>query len=192
MFKAKPQLLPVEVPWQISPSVANLRLELVEELSLGQVTFIGHFKFDEPVEKEIPLSNFHVIPSSPEFELSTISVRAPFRLVRVNFIACFKFEILPAVSDLEIIQEEAYDWSKVPGSLLPSETIEENIERTCAEWLETKLCPDPGMYEVKNSPWLAELGEKAAGLKHYILLGSDEYLQVIAKQWKWEIGQPVD
>lgn len=193
MSKIKPQLIPVIVPWQISPSVPNIEIQRkIGSQYPSSVTFIAHFKCDEPPTHPAISEANQIIKPSPKFEPSSMEIRAPFRLVRVNLVEGYQADMHPAVSDLEVIPENAYDWSEVTSSLMPNETIEQNLERTCSSWLYSGVCPDPGMYEVKNSLWLAELGEQANGLHHYLLLGHDEYIQILAKAWTWEAGQVVD
>lgn len=47
------------------------------------------------------------------------------------------------------------------------------------------------MYEVLHSPWLIEEKlDRSTGWHHYLLLGHDEYAEVIAKGWEWQPGQP--
>ncbi len=155
-------------------------------------TFIGHFGLDEFPDHFHDGTAVEVVYETHEFHPTPLSTRVPFRMVRIMFDDGRKFRILPAVSDGEIIRESAYDWSAVSGALLPDETSEQNVARARATWLSSGLCPDPGMYEVQHSPWLAELGANGAGLRHYILLGDDEYAEVIAQDCGWEPGQPVD
>lgn len=193
MTETKPKLLPVAVPWQISPSVPNLEIQKSNDEHPISTTFIGHFKCDEAIKRENFLAAIQVISTVPEFKPTSMTTRAPFRMVRVNFVDGYQVRIRPSASDLEVIPENAYDWSAVSSSLLPNETIEQNVERTRSSWLKTEICPDPGMYEVQNSPWLTnEIEKQSAGLRHYIILGHDEYIEVLAKGWAWEPGQPVD
>jgi len=96
------------------------------------------------------------------------------------------------VSDSEVIAEDDHDWIDIASSLMPDESIEENIGRTRDLWLSTGICPDPGLYEVRNSDLLSEFPQQSNELRHYMLLGHDEYIEVLAKGWSWEADQPVD
>lgn len=90
-----------------------------------------------------------------------------------------------------MVREQDYDWSAVASTRLPGETVEQNVLRTRELWLSTGVCPDPSMYKVSHSPWLMKekLGH-GAGWRDYLLLGHDEYVEVIAKGWDWQPGQP--
>jgi hypothetical protein len=47
------------------------------------------------------------------------------------------------------------------------------------------------MYDVLHSPWLKEENLRPTdGWHHYLMLGHDEYVEVIAKGWDWQPGQP--
>ncbi len=52
--------------------------------------------------------------------------------------------------------------------------------------------PDPRMYEVQDSEWLAGLGRAARGLKHFIALGHDVVAEVLASTWSWEVERSLD
>jgi hypothetical protein len=49
---------------------------------------------------------------------------------------------------------------------------------------ETGICPDPYFYEVQNTDWFNEKGYQRLinkGFKHFLLVGYDSYLEVLAK-----------
>jgi hypothetical protein len=192
MKKIKPRLLPVSVPWQISPSVPHLKVQKAPEQHVVFATFIGHFKCDEAAHSKEESPALEVVVSVPEFESTSILTKAPFRMVRVDFGEEYEVRMMPAYSDSEVLPEKSYGWDAVPGALLPNETVDENLRRTEDLWLRTEICPDPGMYEVQNPPWLAEIPEeRSRGLRHYVILGHDEYVEILAKAWNWKLGQPV-
>lgn len=192
MSEAKKRLVPVSVPWQISPSVPNLKLMQSADGRPLSATFIGHFKCDEITGQTVSSDAIQVISEDPDFEPTQLSVRMPFRMVRVSFAGAHFGRICQSASDSEVIPEEDYDWSDVASSLKPDETIEQDFERIRDLWLTTGICPDPGMYEVRNSPLLTEIAVQANELRHYLMLGHDEYVEVLAKGWGWEAGQPID
>ena len=53
------------------------------------------------------------------------------------------------------------------------------------EWRRTSRCPDPGMYEILYSAWLQDVG--ARGLKHFLVIGEDSYIEVLAESWSYEV-----
>lgn len=186
------KLLPVTVPWQISPSVPYLQLQEGADGKPSSATFIGHFKEgnDQLAEVGSPLPKRIGAPSafSPE------GARTPgrFQMVRVNFLGAQASRVCNAVSDVEVISESDFDWSAVPSGLLPGEKVSDNVKRISDQWHSTGICPDPGMYEVKDSTWLRELGMDQKSSRHFILAGHDDYLEVVADDWQWELGQSVN
>ena len=189
MSTRKPKLFPVTAPWMISASVPYLRLQTDSGSVPHSATFIAYFQCDD-VSPASPMQGFpEEILGPTEFVPARVNERAPFHVVRVSFTDAKVGRICFAVSDKEVIAEDDFDWDAVPTSLLPGETIEENIARRKKMWLETGQCLDPRMYEVHDSPWLQELRLSEADVHHYILVGHDEYVEVIASGWKWEKGQ---
>jgi hypothetical protein len=99
--------------------------------------------------------------------------------------------VCPAESDHEVISEEGSDWSAIDSSMKDGESVEQNVRWTQLFWQQSGLCPDPCFYEVQGSPWLSQVAHgNQISLHHYLLLGQDEYVEVIARDWRWEPGQP--
>lgn len=178
-------LFPVEVPWMISPSVPYLRMESKGQAKPISVTFIGFFELE--VGSEPTTSS--VVQDPGEFVASNMATGSRYRLVRIVFDESVHVRVQPAFSDLEVIQESIYDWSNVPSAIQGNEMAEESVDRVGQLWKATGLCPDPRMYEVRESKWLRELGLDAAKWRHYILLGHDDYIEVVAKKYEWQSGQ---
>lgn len=192
MIKKKPKLLPVAVPWEISPSVPNLKIGKSDDSGQVSATFVGHFKCDEMADSHLDPYSVQLVSEDSNFRVVPLSIKSPFKMVRINFVNCYFFRISPAVSDAEVIPEDGYDWSAVASSLMPNERIEDNVKRTRELWIKSEICPDPGMYEVENSPLLSDFSSSSNEVHHYLMLGHDEYIEVIAERWAWEAGQPVD
>ena len=187
----KPKLLPASVPWMISPSAPYLSVQPARAGSSATAIFIGYFRLDDTGVTTTSGSIAQYVPQPPRFVPTPITVPAPYRLVRITFQGAKYTRICPAVSDQQIFSEEQYDWSAIPGARIPGESIEETVRRRKIWWLETGLAPDSRVYEVSNSPWIAELEGDSIGCRHYILSGNDEYVEIVAKGWSWEPGQPV-
>jgi hypothetical protein len=48
------------------------------------------------------------------------------------------------------------------------------------------------MYEVVPSIWKTESGlQGSESVKHYLLAGTDEFVEVLAPRWEWILGDPV-
>lgn len=180
-------LFPAEVPWMISPSVPYLRIESNGEAEPMSVTFIGFFEQERGSEPSFA----SVVRDPGEFVLSDAATGSRYRLVRLVFEAGMHAMVRPAFSDLEVLPEQSYDWSNVPSGIQDNETAEESVARVGQLWKTTGLCPDSGMYEVRESQWLRDLGLDPGAWHHYILLGHDEYIEVIATKFEWQPGQAV-
>ena len=191
----KPKLLPFQVPWSIDPAVPHLELFSTPSGKPLSATFIAYFMLEDR-QKPQPLSDsvegLQFVSEPPPFEPKRDSSEAPYRLVRVNFKNGSYGRTLGAYADAEVIPQDGYDRTAGPCERLPGEDIREYLERESQYWLDTGQCPDPLFYQVEGSRWLAELGEKAKGLYHYMLLGHEVYVEVLAEGWSWEAGQPVD
>jgi hypothetical protein len=180
-------LVPIEAPWMISPSVPHLRLQEGGRGLEISATFIAFFKLQFALES----SGLAVIAAPGEFETSQSARGAPHRLVKVSFDDATYARLSPAFSDSEVIPEAQYDWSNVPGGVMPEESAETNVANFAQLWEEKSLCPDPRMYEVRNSGWIRDVGADSGVWRHYILLGHDEYAEVIARGFEWLPGQAV-
>lgn len=153
------------------------------------VDFVAYFKLNEAGSAS--QEAVHVAMPPGPFLPGDLRDRALYRVIRVWFVEPKLHRVCPAASDHEVISEEAFDWNAVETSLKDGESIEENVQRTQSMWLHSGICPDPCFYEVEGSSWLAESGLVAqTHLHHYLLLGQDEYVEVIAAGWRWEPGQP--
>jgi hypothetical protein len=188
MNQDKPKLLPVQVPWMVALSAPFLKYHLSDDGQLDSVTFVGYFKLDDVRKPDAPVQ----VASEPgDFHPATKDEQHPYRLIRIRFSGGREVRARPALSDREVIEESQYDWSVVPGALRPGEDTVANIERSDRFWLETGTSSDPGVYEVEGSPWLKDLGERGEGLHHYMILGRDDYIEVLAEGWAWQAGQAV-
>ena len=180
-------LVPVSVPWAISPSVPYLRLNSTAEGRPFAATFIGFFKCEPSLRHE-----GRVVISDPgPFVQAETAKGSSHRLVQVVFNDGLQSRRRPAFSEHEILAEALYDWSLIPSGIRDEETAEESVARVSGMWLSTGICPDPSMYEVRGSKWLAELQLAEGEWRHYILLGHDDYVEVVARDWRWIPGQAV-
>lgn len=165
----KPKLVPVKVPWQVSPSTPNLQLAALESSSFCEVKLVAYFALGE--EKIGMLDN---VPS--DF----------FQCLKLTFEGEIWIKMSPAYEDINVIDESIYDWSAVTFRYTPRQDPERWIQQFRNEWRRTFLCPNPRMYEVEWSSWLEETGIENHESKHYLILGHDAYIEILAETWKWE------
>ncbi len=64
--------------------------------------------------------------------------------------------------------------------------VQERVKALWERWRQSGRCPDPRMYEVVGSHWIEALGKVAHGLTHFIIVGHDSFIEVIAKAWRVE------
>lgn len=55
------------------------------------------------------------------------------------------------------------------------------------KWARTKKCPDPQMYQIENSDIKQLLNIKSSAMSHWVLVGHDEIIHVIAEKFRWEV-----
>lgn len=81
-------------------------------------------------------------------------------------------------------EEQHYDafLIKAPSGVFVADTYDWKNEEPF--YRETGICPNSGFYEVENTGWFEERSIytklKEKGFKHYILLGYDSYLEILA------------
>ncbi|WP_156420448.1 MULTISPECIES: hypothetical protein [unclassified Sphingopyxis] len=190
MNMLKPKLISAVVPWSVATSAPYLDVGLTSDGRLDWVSFIAYFKLADRGDADGSPSITVVHPPGP-FRASPKAIEAPYRLVRIKFDNAQAMRRQAAASDHEVIPEDEFDWSGVPGALRPGEDVLANMKRTTEYWVVSSTSPDPGFYEVHNSSWLDESGSSNGRLHHYIIVGQDEYIEISATGWDWESGQAV-
>jgi hypothetical protein len=190
----RPRLIPVQVPWQISASAAYLRAEFAETQSHQPIRadFVGFFRCNETGSAGHFGTSVEISKPPPPFQEAGDGSRGKYQQVQVLFDRGLWLRCSPGLSESEVIATAAYDWSDIPAALRPGETASDNVTRVRASWLSTGIAPDPRMYEVVPSSWIEQLGlQKSGRWHHYLLTGSEGYIEVIAQGWKWIPGQVV-
>ena len=83
-------------------------------------------------------------------------------------------------------------WVRVAPTLLDSDIPERfrkmEIDRSIfkAQWISSGICPDPGIYRVENSAWLAEEKLAVGKWKHFLIHGHDSWAEILAVDCTWE------
>ncbi len=177
------RLLPLAVPWKVSPSTPFLRLRVEESGAPTSVSFVAHFAlFDDPSARDDRRSAEIVLQPDDAIEEQGPKI-GPYQLVVVTFKAGIWARWSPAYGDSDVIHESLYDWSAVPFRYREGEDVGEWLRRFRGEWIKTGLCPIPGIYEVENSKWRQNV---ASGYRHFLIEGHDAYVEVLAEDWSWK------
>jgi hypothetical protein len=155
----------VELPWKISPSISDFRIEIVENgdaaISAEAAVLPQHNPLTEALEN---------------------------RRVVMVFSGGQWVWTRPAFSDSTVIPPhlfEGYD-----DGYLPGQSINEFLLESRKKWVASGLCPRPGVYRVENSVWLEEENASRFGCRHYVLEGHDMWIEVIAKSFEWRWSGP--
>ena len=190
-----PKLVPLKVAWEVSPSTPYLRLVAVENAAQGDtyVEFVAFYGLEQDTSAASPGSVVRVVGPPPDFESRSNSVSGPYRLLRLLFKLAIAARMCPAYADSQVIDESRYDWSDIPDDYEPGEQLGNYLARYREQWRRGGVCPDPGVYQVNGSRWIEELEllNEPIRWKHYIVLGHDCYVEVIAKELVVEEGQPL-
>lgn len=188
----KPRILSLDVPWMVTTAGATLKVQATPDGRPLSATFVAYFKLADrrapSADNELP----QFVTEAPPFQPIGNQEEHPYHLVRINFDDGLACRVTQRFSDGQTVRRKDYNWSAVPGTLLPGEDALGNIQRTTQFWLERGISPDARAYVVEGSPWLAQFGERARGMQHYMILGDDDYAEVIARAASWEMGQAVD
>jgi hypothetical protein len=140
---------PLKTPWMLSTTERELNLEENgSELNVVFLGFFGNFMPDEEKYKD----------------------------VSIVFSGVQDFRYFPEYSEDDSNRIDEYDWEELPefrddqGSLANHRKVFDNV------WKQTSTCPNPSVYEVKESSWVSE-----GQLKHYLILAGDYNLEVLAE-----------
>lgn len=169
-----PKLLPVEVPWRIALETPDLTL-IAYEQGHSEVSFIGQFLADS--DEAMSLKEKKVI---------------------IEMYDVLKTRTSGKWSDSYTIDPNKYDWSEIKPEYHPYRAVSaiEKYQQEEAEymsqWISSNNCPVPNMYRVANSEWLHSIGHVRETYIHYLFIGEDIYIEVIARGFKWESGEDID
>jgi len=145
----------------LSPSVPELRVSIVEN---GDTVVLA----DVTVLKT---------GSRHEFERAGIEITfAHGQWVRTY----------PAVSDIDTIPPGKFDVSNVYTVGVDDESSRIFHER----WVRDRFCPDPYFYEVADSRWAAEADAVRFRCRHFVLVGHDMWMEVLALELSWRLCEP--
>ena len=159
-----PRLEPLPLPYLVSPSVPFLEVTTSENAT------------DPPT-----MVDFYAT------HVDGASSRA-----RLALAAGLGVRFSPSHGDRQVVPEASYDWSAVPRPHAGPGYVERERQRR-EQWQTTGTCPDPRAYEVVGSRWLPELVhpvhetlDGALPYRHYLVLGHDAYVEVLATGWRLE------
>lgn len=178
------KLVPLNVPWSVSPSLSNLKL-ICEENGDTVVQFFAFFGFIPHTGEEI--TNEQVIVGADGLIIDPTLEHGRYHVISLTFKNVGWALRNIQHSDLEVIDESQYDWSEVRGAIRSGEDISAWEERYAEEWKDTKIAPDPGAYTIANSDWRAAEAEEWK-LNHYLIVGDSSSIEILAQDMEWASG----
>lgn len=160
------------VPWMISPSTPHLGVSTksFDGVNHGFVTFMGFFGQRTKGE----------------------SLYGQYRQVAVILEGIVGVRMYPEFSPDDSERLESYDWEAVPEFRDEDGSLKNHGRRFDEQWSNSDICPNPAAYIVEDSDWLRQLrftpdAPPHLRFQHYLFVGDDYNVEVIAKSWKWEI-----
>jgi hypothetical protein len=181
------KLNPLKVPWSVSPSTPFLRLLATESQpeTPTQIVFVAYFGLRSErttrqglgFECAPQVSDPHQLATQPGNESKTDS------LVRIQFKDGLYARMSPAFSDGEVVNPRDFDASLIPYSNPPND-VGVWLRDFQSLWMKSGNCPDPCAYTVESSRWISDLA--LTGFEHFLVQGHDAYIEVLARDWKWE------
>ncbi len=159
------------------------------------VQFVAYDKRLDKDSENQASGKVRVAQPPSEFRPFDGPVSKPYRQVRVCFPGEAYAKVSPAFSDTQVIDESRFDWSQVPGRWNPGEDIFDYLRRQDRLWHQTGICPNPRIYQIEGSRWLQDVSfsdDPSPRLSHYIILGHDLFVEVIASDHIIIEGQILD
>ena len=170
-----PKLDPLKVPWQISPSTPHLGVNTrsLDGVNHGFVTFMGFLGENTRLYAE----------------------HGAYCQIAVILDCIVGVRMYPDFSPEDSARLESYDWKSIPEYYGNDGSLGSHVKQFHEHWNATDTCPDPSAYLVCDSEWLRRLGFSSNDpshlrFQHYLFLGNDYNIEIIAKSFRWEIVPP--
>jgi hypothetical protein len=175
------KLIPLPVPWMVSPSTPNL-VVTTGEGDDALVEFVGLFGAESEGARDLPPAHVMVAPAAPQLAPDLKSGR--YQKVSIRFRTAGWVSRNAQHSDREVVDESLFDWSNVPGACHDGDpgTFRTRMQE---RWQKTGIAPNPGFYIVENSTWRTAQAQRWK-LRHYLILGDQCSIDLLAQDFEWE------
>jgi hypothetical protein len=178
------KLIPLIVPWQIYAADASLHLSIREQ-GITAIEFLALFAY-QAFEQDIQAG---LIACDSAAYLGLAAKQAPFHKVIVTLGNVAATRCQPVQGD--VLKRTAYDCSAIPSLVPPDKSQTVQAYDFKKYWNDNKRCPDPGAYKVEHSEWLHLAGLSGNDYIHYLFLGQQLCIEVLATDMQWKLTQPV-
>jgi hypothetical protein len=101
------------------------------------------------------------------------------RRIEINFVSAY-FARVSVKDDNSDIEESGFTVLGMHDGL-----SDQYLDWRRRRWRQTGLCPDPRFYVATESPWLSSAGLRHLSLRHFVLAGRDNYIEVLASRFSW-------
>lgn len=151
----KNSVIPLRTSFMVSTTERELNIKQTDEKGL-KVTFLGFF------------GNF----------LSREEERYGDVQLQFTDVKDFRYFAENSQSDEERI--DSYDWEALPEFRDDSGSLAKHEELFNRAWEDSGVCPNPSIYRVDGSSWVETNKGEGQELVHYLILGGDYNLEVLA------------
>ena|GEM_PF-5283172 len=163
----KMKVVPVRVPWMISPSHDFAGFAGYEAKEVKVQALCGYNAvYFEKVIAELEQQYGEAIPDEEYNKAGSV-------MIEIKFTPIYLFNFYGKTENTE-----KYDFSILDPYYYGGLSLSE-------EWNKTGICPNPGFYEVPDSGLKEAFGFTAPKVKHWVLCGHDSCIDVLARTFKW-------
>ena len=161
------RLRPLTVPWKISPSNPSLALatKAFDGINHGYVTFMG------------------LLGEATKL----VSKYGAYQQIAVTFDRIVYARLYPEFSPDDVERLDSYDWDMVLKFQDKEHGFRDHYRTFHDQWNATNICPDPAAYIVEKSDLVQRLGIEDAAFQHYLFVGDDYNVEVIAQSLTWQV-----
>ena len=180
----------MNVPWSIDPATPFIKLIACENEDAFvecAVDFGPLLSQQKTTPERIPENNRSVLAvSTSDVAGSITEAMTDYQLIEITFEWGMWTKMSPSSSNFQATLGSEFDMSRFKILYSIGEDGVSYLARFNDIWLQNGICPNPNFYEIEGSPWVEATNASRWGGRHFLLVGHDAYIEIIAKDWKWK------
>lgn len=194
------EAIPVTLPWKLAPSGAGIQFTMREECDEnGQSSSFTALVFVQPSVLRRRGSVGYESPRAFGCELREIHVPGklrqvitrPYAIVEVFFDWDLGLRVTRGDETAAFGSAGPFASCSTLGLLRAQLGDTEATHRVFERWVSTGET-DSGVFVVKDSPWPSEFAKTSpsaepAGLKHFLIVSHDVYIELLARGFTWNV-----